>query len=109
MYAITAARNGCAGWITCENWMDHWPRCIASSLRAIGSLAAMRSKSSADFCTANFTPKQAKVLPGHCETRDSRDANTSACALHGEAATMFCRSQRRRREGAEQARQKFQE
>ena len=35
-----AARNGCAGWITWENRTGHSARCIASSLRAIRSLAA---------------------------------------------------------------------
>jgi hypothetical protein len=58
---MTAVRNGWAGWITWENETDHWQRCIASSLRAIGSVAATRSKSSADFSTANFTPNHAEL------------------------------------------------
>jgi hypothetical protein len=59
-----AARNGWAGWMTCENCSGHGASRIASSLRAIGSLAATRSRSSVriGFSTAEFTPNSARVV-----------------------------------------------
>ncbi len=85
--AITEAKNACAGSITCENSTGHRACLVASSLSAIGSLAAtlFRSFIPTNFSTTNITPIYRRLVAAAAFLRLRRLMWASSSAAFAEA------------------------